>query len=135
MRTLVVEDDFTSRKMLQQFLLRYGSVDLATDGEEAMKAFRAAADAGQTYDLICLDIMMPKMNGQQVLEEIRKREAESGIHFPHGSKIIMTTALDDRENVIGAFRSQCEAYLVKPLDTGKLLKHMVKLGLIAAPSA
>ena len=130
MKTLVVEDDFTSRRLLQRILAKYGDVDVATNGVEALQAFRLSMEESTAYDLICLDIMMPELDGQEVLKEIRRREAEKGIHLPGGAKIIMTTALGDRKNIMEAFRSQCEAYLVKPIDKRKLLEHLRDLSLI-----
>ena len=66
MRILIVEDDFPARKLLQTFLAPYGETDIVVDGEEAMEAFMIALDEGRPYDLICLDIMLPKKSGQSV---------------------------------------------------------------------
>jgi two-component system chemotaxis response regulator CheY len=63
MRTLIVEDDFTSRLLLQSFLSVYGECHIAVNGREAVAAFRAAQERPQAYDLICMDIMMPEMDG------------------------------------------------------------------------
>ena len=124
MRTLVVEDDFTSRKLLQRFLQAYGECDIAVNGKEAIEAFRLALDGGQRYDLICLDIMMPEMNGHEALKAIREIEETNGIHALNGVKVFMTTALDDPKNILGAFKSQCEAYLIKPIDQQRLVKEL-----------
>ena len=68
MKTLIVEDDFTSRLLLQEILKRYGAVHIAVNGREAVDAVRAAAESDESYDLICLDIMMPEMDGYQALK-------------------------------------------------------------------
>ena len=130
MRTLIVEDDFTSRRLLIGLLAPYGNCDIAIDGKEAVEAFLLAWEGNHPYDLICLDIMMPEMDGQEVLEEIRKLEAEKGIDERSRVKIIMTTVLDDRENIVKAFKGQCEAYLIKPIDKEKLLQEVKSLGFI-----
>ena len=78
MRTLIVEDDFTSRLLLQTFLSRYGECHIAVNGKEAVAAFRAARESGQWYDLICMDIMMPEMDGQTAVKEIRALEEAGG---------------------------------------------------------
>ncbi len=130
MKTLIVEDDLTSRRLLQKILSPYGSCDIAVDGKESVEAFHLALEEKQPYDLICIDIMMPKMDGQEVLREIRKIEAERRIHGLSGAKIIMTTALGDKGNIMKAFKEQCEAYLVKPIDRKKLLKEIKNLGLL-----
>ncbi len=130
MRTLIVEDDFTSRLLLQSFLSSYGECHIAVNGREAVAAFRAAQESKQRYDLICMDIMMPEMDGQAAVEEIRALEEAGGTLSTSGVKIIMTTALDDVKNVIQSFRALCDAYLFKPIDTGKLLGHIRDLHLV-----
>ena len=74
MRFLVVDDDFATRRLVQRLLHPYGMVDVATDGEEAVAAFSSALDDNEPYDLITLDILMPNVNGQQALREIREIE-------------------------------------------------------------
>jgi len=130
MRTLIVEDDFTSRLLLQSFLSPYGECHIAVNGKEAVAAFRAAQESGQEYDLICMDIMMPEMDGQTAVREIRAFEEAGGTVSTHGVKIIMTTALDDLKNVVESFKALCDAYMCKPIDAGKLLGHIRGLHLV-----
>jgi len=130
MHTLIVEDDFTSRLLLQTLLSRYGECHLAVNGREAVDAFRRALESGQPYDLICMDIMMPEMDGQSAVKEIRACEEARGMMSTEGVKIIMTTALDDVKNVVESFRLLCDAYVFKPIDTGNLLDHLRFLRLI-----
>ncbi|MFY9672969.1 MAG: response regulator [Terriglobales bacterium] len=130
MRTLIVEDDFTSRLLLQTFLSRYGDCHVAVNGKEAVAAFSLAQNTGQLYDLICMDIMMPEMAGQTAIKEIRKLEEAGGTLSTNGVKIIMTTALDDVKNVMQSFKSLCDAYLFKPIDTAKLLAHIKEFRLV-----
>ena len=66
MKTLIVEDDFTSRLYLQELLKGYGPTHIAVNGKEAIEATHLALEAGEPYNLICLDIMMPEMDGQHV---------------------------------------------------------------------
>lgn len=129
---LIVEDDFVSRQILVEHLSSFGRCDVAVDGEEAVQAVRLALNNGTPYDLICLDIMMPKMDGQTALKVIREIEEESGIFLGDGAKIIMTTALSDSVNIIKAFKSNCEAYLSKPISRDKLIEQLVKFGYSAA---
>ena len=86
MKILIVEDELTSRELLKVILEPYGTVETVADGIEAMKAFNLAL-ASQPYDLICLDIMLPKLNGQQVLKGIRKIEGDKGILGPDASRV------------------------------------------------
>lgn len=130
MKMLVVEDDFASRKILQKYLSPYGSCDIVVDGREAIEAFEYAWEQELPYDLICLDIMLPKMDCQQVLKRIREIEVSRGIRGLSGVKILMTTALNDVRNVMEAFNAQCEAYLPKPISRTRLAEELRGLGLI-----
>ncbi len=130
MKTLIAEDDFTSRLLLQEFMQPYGPPHIAVSGTEALEAVRAALEAGKPYDLMCLDIMMPEMDGQRALEEIRLMEKEKEIAGADRMKIIMTTSLGDRSNVITAVQHQCDSFLIKPVDRAKLLDELRKLKLI-----
>jgi two-component system chemotaxis response regulator CheY len=71
MECLIVEDDFAARKLLQTYLSDYGDCFIAVNGHEAVKVFQEALKQRQPFDLICLDIMMPEMNGHDALQEIR----------------------------------------------------------------
>jgi two-component system chemotaxis response regulator CheY len=130
MRILIAEDDPATQKLMQRYLSAYGDCTVAANGQDAINAFIEAQNQKQPYDMLCLDIMMPKMSGHQVLEDVRRVENELGISGLDGVKIIMTTALGDSKNVIGAFREGCEAYVVKPVKKEKLVAEMEKLGLI-----
>jgi two-component system, chemotaxis family, chemotaxis protein CheY len=130
MKCLIVEDDFAARRLMQRYLTNYGESDVAVNGNEAVEAFRQSVDGKKSYDMICLDIMMPNMDGHEVLKAIRQIESEHGINGLDGVKVIMTTALGDSKNVISSFREGCEAYIVKPVEKNKLLKEMEKLGLV-----
>jgi len=130
MKTLIVEDDFTSRLLLQGILQSYGPCHISVNGREAVEAVGLALSAKEPYNLICLDIMMPEMDGQAALKKIRALEDEASIVASEGAKIIMTTALDDKKNIMSAFREQCDMYLVKPIDKDKLIEDLKSLSLI-----
>ena len=130
MRSLVVDDDFFSRRILQALLSGYGECHIAVDGKEALFAFEQAIAEEKPYDAVCLDIMMPEMDGQEVLKKIREYELKKNIEGEKAVKVIMTTALDDSDSVKTAFRNQCEAYLIKPINKSKLLKILSDFGLV-----
>jgi two-component system chemotaxis response regulator CheY len=130
MKILVAEDDLACRKLLQSFLSEYGDCIAVINGLEAVQAVKDALEEGQPYDLICLDIMMPEMDGHKALESIRRIEKECGIVGLDGVKVIVTTALDDSANVMGVFKSGQEAWIVKPFSKRNLLEEMEKLGLV-----
>jgi two-component system, chemotaxis family, chemotaxis protein CheY len=130
LRVLLVEDDFASRLLLQTFLSKYGECHVAVNGWEAVESFRLALEQEQRYDLVCMDIMMPEMDGREAVRRIRAMEEEFGIHSYSGAKIVMTTAVDDIKEVIRCFHELCDAYLTKPIDLAKLLGHMKAYQLI-----
>jgi two-component system, chemotaxis family, chemotaxis protein CheY len=131
MRVLVVEDDFTSRKILQKILGPHGEVDIAVNGLEAVQAFRQSLDDDNHYDLICMDIMMPEMDGQTALRQIRETEKDQGIPPAQEVKVVMTTALDDPKNVVEAYyKGGATSYVPKPIDKHMLLHLLKNLGLI-----
>jgi two-component system chemotaxis response regulator CheY len=130
MKILIVEDDFTCRTILQRLLSPYGTCDIAVDGSEAVNAFKTALEENEPYNLICLDIMMPIMDGRKALKEIRRIEDEIGINVSDRTKIIMTTALGDAKSILGSFTDQCEAYLVKPVSKDILEEKLLEFGLI-----
>ena len=130
MKTLIVEDDFTSRLLLQELLKSYGESHVAVNGKEAVEAVGAALEGGEPYDLVCLDIMMPEMDGQEALKRIRAMEEEAGLSGPDRVKIIMTTALSDRDIVVESANAQCDKYIIKPIDKAKFLEVLCQLGLL-----
>jgi two-component system chemotaxis response regulator CheY len=130
LRMLLVEDDFTSRLLLQRFLSRYGECQVAVNGREAVAAFRSASERGQEFDLICMDIMMPEMDGHEAVRHMRALEKSAGIYPNYGARIIMTTTVDDVREVILCFKELCDEYLMKPIDLAKLLGHMKSYGFV-----
>ena len=132
MKTLIVEDESTSLVILNELLSPFGECYTAVDGAEAIRAFRVALEENEPYDLICMDIMMPNIDGQQALKEIRKIETEKHVRNSDKVKVIMTTALEDQKNVIDAFyKGGAASYLVKPIDKKKLLDEIRQLELIS----
>ncbi|HYW81480.1 MAG TPA: response regulator, partial [Thermoguttaceae bacterium] len=75
-------------------------------------------------DLMCLDIMMPGVDGHQALERVRQIEKEHGILGSDGMKVIMTTALRDSSHCIRSFREGCESYYIKPIRTEGFLQQV-----------
>lgn len=129
MRILIAEDDLASRKYLYKIMSEYGECDLTVNGMEVVEAFLTAWDLGRPYELICLDIMMPRVDGIKALKAIRDLERQKKIKEEDKAKVIMITALNDKETVFNSFDTGCEAYAAKPVDTEKLLEVMQQLGL------
>ena len=130
MKILIVEDDFASRKFMMDYMSKFGECDGTVDGSEAVEAYMMAEEDDEPYDLICLDIMMPSMDGYQVLKAIRDIEEEENVPANKRAKIIMMTALSEQKNVEKAFEMGCSVYCNKPVDVNKLESAMKKLGVL-----
>ncbi len=131
MKTLVVDDDYITSMVIQEMMLAYCSTDIAQNGEEAVRSFRNALESGDPYNVILLDIMMPEMDGQEALENIREIESKSNIEGLDKCKVIMCTALDDYDTMMQSFRNQCDAYIVKPVSKEKVKEILINLELIS----
>lgn len=129
MRILIAEDDMVSRKFISKFLSNYGDCDVTVDGMETLKAFLMAWNEGRPYDLVCLDIMMPKLDGLTTLKRIRDLEKAKSVPEAGRVKIIMTTVLNDTDSILEAFKLGCEGYAAKPIDTQKFIEVIDKMGL------
>ena len=127
MKVLLVDDSSTMRRIQKNVLAKLGHTDIveAEDGVAAQVKLEHTE-----VDLILLDWNMPNMDGLTLLKSIRACEQKRGMPLGEGVKVIMTTALDDGENVFGAFKSGCEAYVVKPIDKNKLLEEVRNLAWI-----
>jgi len=121
MRFLIVEDDFISRRILQRMLSEFGECDVATNGQEAIDAFTLAWEQKQPYHLICLDILMPGIDGQLVLKAIRHFETDRKVPAAKAVRVVMTTALESPHDVIEAYyRGGCDDYLIKPVEKKRI---------------
>lgn len=126
MRILVIEDDFISRNVISRFLAGFGEVVTADNGRLGLQALQTAHDAGTPFDLVTLDVMMPELDGHQVLQQLRQIEQQHPSH--QKAKVVMTTALDDIQNVKTAYQGFCDDYLTKPIRKAVLFEKLQKLG-------
>ena len=132
LRSLVVDDDLASRLLLKTFLSRFGESNVACNGIEAVEKFRSAFERGQKYDLVCMDINMPEMDGHEAIRQLRLLEEANGLFSNHGAKIAMLTSVDDIREVIQCFQEFSDLYLVKPINLVSLLRQMKSWQLIPA---
>lgn len=130
LKILIVDDEFSNRKLLELYLKPFGMCWMADTGNESLVQVEEHLKTGKNFDVILLDIMMPNMDGQVALKKIREIESQNGILPGAGAKIIMVTALRDAKNIMTAFQEQCETYLVKPIERERLLAELVQLKLI-----
>lgn len=134
MRILIVEDDGTSLAIMLRLLEGHGACDTAGNGVEAVSAFASALREGKPYDLVCLDVMMPEMDGLDALIQIRKLEAGRGLWNATGAKVLMITARSDVTEVIANLKLMCEDFLVKPITRERLNEKLRRLGLLQRPA-
>jgi len=112
MRILVVEDEKDLNNIITKHLKKNNfSVDNVFNGEEALEYL----DYG-TYDLIILDIMLPKVNGYEVIKKLRENKNETAV--------LMLTARDSIEDKIKGLDLGADDYLIKPFDFGELLARI-----------
>lgn len=116
-KILLVEDEKLAREGVRDFLISRGYlVTEAVDGEEAVKKFCESEQS--VFDLVILDVMLPKMNGILVLKEIRKRS-----EVP----VLMLTALSDEGTQLASFDNLADDYLCKPFSLLILEKRIEAL--------
>ncbi|MDU2235343.1 MAG: coaggregation response regulator transcription factor CarR [Fusobacterium periodonticum] len=112
MRILVVEDEKDLNNIITKHLKKNNfSVDSVFNGEEALEYL----DYG-TYDLIILDIMLPKVNGYEVIKKLRENKNETAV--------LMLTARDSIEDKIKGLDLGADDYLIKPFDFGEFLARI-----------
>src|SRR6266436_5130835 len=120
MRVLMVEDEPRLAENVARSLRENAgyAVDTASDGQEGL--FLAETNA---YDVMLLDLMLPKLDGMELLRRIR----QSGQHTP----VLVLTARDDKESVVALLNAGADDYLTKPFDLGELLaraKALIRRG-------
>jgi two-component system chemotaxis response regulator CheY len=120
MKCLIVEDDPVSIQVLEKMVSKYGTFEVADNGQKAIDQFRQAHASNSPYDLILMDILMPEINGLQSVLTIREIESLMNIPLPQRVKIIMTTALNDPRTVMKAlYEADANSYLIKPIRLQK----------------
>ena len=130
MKTLIVEDDYISRLFLWKILNKYGTVHIAVNGNEAIEAVTNAVKSGESYDLICLDIMMPELDGLTFLRKIRMMEDKKKITLEKRSTIFIISALAEDEQLIQTVKNQYDNYIGKPIVKAVLIDNIKKAGLL-----
>ncbi|MBF0614253.1 MAG: response regulator [Magnetococcales bacterium] len=132
MKILIADDDINSRVILTSILAPYGACHEVDNGMEAVSAFCAALDQNEPFQLVCMDIMMPEMDGHEAVQAIRAEEKSRQISAHDEAVVIMTTALDTLDSIIRSFdQGGCNAYLGKPIRRAALLEKVRNYGLIS----
>lgn len=130
MKSLVVDDEFVPRMVLQRILQAYGPCDAASNVTEALLAMRHAIELKEPYQLICLDIEMPDGSGQDLLQEFRRLEEQAAVPAELQTRVLMTSSRSEPEQVKTSFHNGANGFLVKPVDLERLKKRLRELALI-----
>jgi CheY-like chemotaxis protein/anti-sigma regulatory factor (Ser/Thr protein kinase) len=118
-RILVVDDDRTTRFLLHKILRKAGfSTRVAKDGVEALRTLRS-----HRFDLLLLDVWMPRMNGLELLEKIGTRKSRP--------RVVVLTSDDTPETLLKAVRAHASEYLHKPIAAPALLESVKRV--LASP--
>ena len=127
MRILIADDETLSRETLKLILQDFGPCDTAVNGKDAYSAFVKAYKDAEPYRLVCLDIVMPVIDGIGCLTRMREYEENLGIAPKDQAKIVVVTVMGDPAHVFDSFYSLCDGYLVKPTDATKITELLEKL--------
>jgi len=127
LRIMVVDDNPISRKIIRLQLKNIANVEEVATPQKCAIKFIDAVVKKQYYDIICLDIRMPVMDGKDVLTHIKDYENDVEVPEDKKVKVIMTTALDDPKNVMKSIHIGCNDYLIKPIAKITLLESIIKV--------
>ena len=130
MRILIVEDNPTNQRLLANMLSGIAECDIAKDGQEGVEFYQKALADNKPYVLICLDVMMPVMDGHEALAKIRRIEQDNQVPSDQQVKIIMTTAVNSPSSITGARETGCNGYLVKPIRKVALYEEIERLEIL-----
>ena len=128
MRILIADDDFVNRNFLEKLFADYGEVTAVDNGISAVDEAVAALDGNDYYNLICLDIMMTRLDGYKTLEAIREAEYNYNVTGDNRAKVIMISALDEVTVDSDQACNDYDAYICKPIMIDKFQNLLSKLG-------
>jgi putative nucleotidyltransferase with HDIG domain len=128
-KILIVDDDPVTRSLLKKQISDLAECREAESGQAAVEAYRDSLEKNDPFQIITLDIMMPDMDGQKVLETIRGIEKEKNLTKKERVRILMISSRSDKETIITCVRLGCDDYIAKPFERDIIIKKMKKLGL------
>lgn len=127
MRSLIVDDELVSRTKLQVLVSEFGPCQAVESGREAVVAFHQGWENYLPLDLIWLDLVMPGMDGEETLIQIRNLENDMGLGPTARVKVVMVTAKSDMQTVRNLMRAGCDDYLVKPFQFEAVRRKIAQL--------
>ncbi len=129
MRILIAEDDKDTSLLISQYLHQLGECEIVPNGDEAVKAYQKSFREEEPFELICLDIMMPRMSGHETLRKIREIENGEIKNHEQFTKVLMISALSDGDTILQSFLELCDGYLVKPITREDIYEKLTDIGL------
>ncbi len=123
--SVVAEDNEINALLIRSLLVRIGHRPVVTtDGEQALESWLAADSAGMPYDVVLMDIQMPKLDGTATTKRIRGHETDRGSRRTVILALTANTLVDDRYD---CFEAGMDGFLVKPLDRDKLVEALAAI--------
>ena len=128
MKILIVDDEEISRTILLSKIAHMGSCVAVNSAKAALAELDKAQAEKQPFDVITLDVSMPGMDGRQLLEHIRKKEAMDKIPKNDWVKILMITARMNLGTINACIKRGCNGYLTKPVTQVQLIQSLSQMG-------
>lgn len=126
MRILIVDDNKQIQHLLAHILESYGDLKFADNGEKGLKQYQQSVEEQTPFNLIFLDIMMPEMDGFEMLRELRNWE-ENHSSLENKVKVAMLSSIGSPNNMLACFEAGCDYYLVKPIIKSELIEIIEKV--------
>ncbi|OGH02791.1 MAG: hypothetical protein A2557_02960 [Candidatus Lambdaproteobacteria bacterium RIFOXYD2_FULL_56_26] len=128
MRILVIDDEKHSADLLAKILSPWSTVEIALSGKEGLTLFTQGLDHQTPFDLVFLDIVMPDLNGHQVLEGIRRIEAQR--NHREETPVVIATVKEDGHTILQSFAAGAQHFFTKPYDRQAIFELLKEQGLL-----
>lgn len=132
MKTLIVDNETTSRKRLKQIMTPLGETMVASDGKSALEIFKKGWSEGLPFDLIFLDVGKGESGGIEALQTIRNIETDKQVPPQKKVKVIVVSENADKTTVMSCVKAGCDDYIVKPADKKRVYDKLKHFGVSVA---